>query len=60
MWIGDLSMVVATYYLPIGCGRAVHTCTYMPPIFRCVDDETIMIGEHLALSSEPRERIALR
>lgn len=38
------------------------TCvdTNMPFMFYCVNDETITIGEHLALPLEPRERIALR
>ena len=29
-------------------------------MFYCVNDETITIGEHLALLLEPRKRIALR
>jgi hypothetical protein len=41
------------FYLPIGCGRALYTRIYMSVMFHCVDDETIKIGERLALSSEP-------
>ena len=73
-WIGSLdyniihvyshrrSFFGLRFYLLIGYERALlraPVCN-MLFMFYCVNDETIIIGEHLALLLEPRKRIALR
>jgi hypothetical protein len=48
-------------FLRNGIKRGASEFTFIcPKFFRSVYDEAIKIGEDLALSSEPRERIALR